>query len=139
MFSTPASQSTVAFRSSSQEDCAHLVLFADMATRRLTSFLWGQMAAPGHSSFEMGRNIIRNDESHFMHFGNWRVAEHHGQIVGALNGYVMPESTSPSVPSMKVVRPLDELKAIAAGYMVFICRGDLSRASRQGFWKITSR
>ena len=41
---TPAS---VAFRSATSEDCADLALLADMATRRLTSFLWGQKAVPG--------------------------------------------------------------------------------------------
>lgn len=62
-----------------------------MATRRLTSFLWGQMATPGQSAFEVGRNVIRNAEGYFTHFANWRVAEHQGQTVGALNGYVIPD------------------------------------------------
>lgn len=114
MLWTPAPQS-IAFRSPTQEDCAHLVLLADMATRRLTSFLWGQMATPGQSAFEIGRNVIRNDESHFTYFRNWRVAEHQGQLVGALNGYVIPEPSSPAAPTPEVVKPLNELKAMAAG------------------------
>lgn len=114
MLSTPAPQS-IAFRSPTPEDCAHLVLLADMATRRLTSFLWGQIASPGQSAFEIGRNVIRNDESHFTHFKNWRVAENQGQFVGALNGYVIPEPSSPAAPTPEVVKPLNELKALAAG------------------------
>ena len=55
MLSTSAPQA-IAFRSSTHEDCAHLALLADMATRRLTSFLWGQTASPGQSAFEIGRN-----------------------------------------------------------------------------------
>ncbi|KAF0227445.1 MAG: hypothetical protein FD175_2788 [Beijerinckiaceae bacterium] len=114
MLPTPASQS-IAFRSPTQEDCAHFVLLADMATRRLTSFLWGQMATPGQSAFEIGRNIIRNDESHFTHFKNWRVAENAGQLVGALNGYVLPKSSGAAAATLEVVKPLNELKTIAAG------------------------
>ncbi|WP_180609137.1 GNAT family N-acetyltransferase [Agrobacterium vitis] len=105
----------ITFRSAAQEDCAHLVLLADMATRRLTSFLWGQMAAPGQSAFEVGRNVIRNAEGHFTHFANWRVAEHQGQIVGALNGYVIPEPSNSTLPAPDVVAPLNELKNMAAG------------------------
>lgn len=106
---------SVAFRAPTQEDCTHLVLLADMATRRLTSFLWGQMASPGQSAFEVGRNIIRNDENHFTHFRNWRVAEHDGQFVGALNGYVIPEPGGPATSAMEVTKPLIELKNMAAG------------------------
>lgn len=105
----------IVLRSATPADCAHLVLFADMATRRLTSFLWGQMAAPGQSVFEIGRNVIRHAEGHFTHFANWRVAEHEGEVVGALNGYVIPEpsDTPPAVP--EVVKPLNELKNMATG------------------------
>ncbi|WP_429925371.1 GNAT family N-acetyltransferase (plasmid) [Agrobacterium vitis] len=106
---------TIAFRSATQEDCAHLVLFADMATRRLTSYLWGQMAAPGQSAFEVGRNVIRNVEGHFTHFANWRVAEHQGHLVGALNGYVIPEPYSSTQPAPDVMGPLNELKNMATG------------------------
>lgn len=108
---TPAS---VVFRSANSEDCADLALLADMATRRLTSFLWGQMAVPGQSSFEVGRNVIRNDASHYMHYENWRVAEHDGKLVGALNGYVIPEPTG-SPPALDVIKPLNALKDVAAG------------------------
>jgi len=108
---TPAS---VLFRIAIPEDCADLALLADMATRRLTSFLWGQTASPGQSSFEVGRNLIRNDTSHYMHHANWRVAEHDGKFVGALNGYVIPEPTG-SPPTLDVIKPLNALKDVAAG------------------------
>ena len=106
---------SIAFRSPTREDCAHLVLLADMATRRLTSFLWGQMASSGQSALEVGRNVIRNDKSHFTYFANWRVAEHQDQLVGALNGYVIPESSASALPAPDVVQPLNELKNMAAG------------------------
>lgn len=105
----------LAFRPATHEDCAHLVLFADMATRRLTSFLWGQVSTPGQSAFEVGRNVIRNAENHFTHFANWRVVEAQGQIVGALNGYIIPEPSNSAPPAPDVVLPLNELKNMAAG------------------------
>lgn len=111
---TPVPPSIV-FRSPTQDDSAHLALLADMATRRLTSFLWGQVASPGQSAFEVGRNVIRNDKGHFIHFKNWRVAEHHGQLVGALNGHVIPEPSGPAAAGLEVVKPLNELKNLAVG------------------------
>ena len=109
-----AAPAPVAFRSATPEDCAHLALLADMATRRLTSFLWGEMAVPGQSSFEVGRNVILNHSSHYMRYENWRVAELQGKLVGALNGYVIPEPTG--LPSaLDVIKPLNALKDVAAG------------------------
>lgn len=103
------------FREPSKEDCAHFVLLADVATRRLTSFLWEQMAAPGQSAFEIGRNIIINNENDFIHFKNWLVLEHQEQLVGALNGYIIQEPSSLAKQSLDVLKPLNELKTIAAG------------------------
>lgn len=134
MSSAPASPS-ISFRPSSQEDCAHLALLADMATRRLTSFLWGQMADAGRSAFEVGRGVIRNDETHFTHFSNWRVAEREGRIAGALNGYVIPAPTSPAAPSAEVVRALNELKAMAAGTWYIAAAAIYPEHQGKGFGK----
>lgn len=133
MTSTPALM-PIKFRSATQEDCAHLVLFADMATRRLTSFLWGNMASPGESACEIGRNVIRNDEGHFTHFTNWRIAEHKGQSVGALNGYIIPKISGPA-PNMEVVKPLNELKALAAGTWYISAAAIYQEFQGKGFGK----
>jgi ribosomal protein S18 acetylase RimI-like enzyme len=107
--------SQAVFRPASENDCAHLALFADMATRRLTSHLWGHPAQPGQSVFEAGRAMIRNDDRHYTHFTNWRVLELAGQIAGAFNGYVIPEPSAAAAPLPAAVRELNELKAMAAG------------------------
>jgi len=73
-----------------------------------------RIGAEAQSAFEVGRNVIRNDESHFPHFKNWRVAEHDGRFVGAGNEYVIPEPSGPTGPGVEVARPLNELKNIAA-------------------------
>lgn len=103
------------FRPAREDDCAHLALLADMATRRLSSHLWGLAAPAGQSAFEVGRSVIRNDTQHFAHFGNWRVADLGGTVVGALNTCILrqPGVESQSVP--EVLRGLNELKMIATG------------------------
>ena len=112
--STPALISSLDFRPATEEDCAHLVLFADMATSRLTSFVWGQSAAPGQSVCEVGRKVIRNDAAHFSHVSNWHVATHRGHIVGGLNSYVLPDDQGPP-PALDAAVPLHALKSKAAG------------------------
>ena len=110
--------SNLTLRPANQQDCVHLVLFADMATRRLTSYVWGLMATPGQSSFEVGRNIIRNDDSHVMGLGNWRVAEVDGKIIGGLNSYVISEPSSSlasTLNTLNTLKPLNELKVMAIG------------------------
>ena len=107
--------SNLTLRPANQQDCVHLVLFADMATRRLTSYVWGLMATPGQSSFEVGRNIIRNDDSHVMRLGNWRVAEEDGKIIGGLNSYVISEPSSSPASTLNTLKPLNELKEMAIG------------------------
>ena len=103
------------FRPARESDCTDLALLADMATRGLTSHLWGLSAQAGQSAFEVGRSIIRNDVEHFTHFSNWRVADLGGTVAGALNTCILPQPGvgSQSVPD--VLRGLNELKIIAAG------------------------
>ncbi|MDF1794782.1 MAG: GNAT family N-acetyltransferase [Thalassobaculaceae bacterium] len=110
----PALSPTIDFRPATQEDCAHLVLFTDMATSRFASYIWGQAAAPGQSAFEAGRSVIRNDASHFTHVSNWHVASRSGAIIGGLNGYVLPETQGPA-PTVEAAVPLYDLKGTAAG------------------------
>ena len=101
-------------QSATYNDGADLAIFADMATRRLASFLWGQLATSGQSALEFGRNAICNNETHYTHFTNWRVVKIRGEMVGAINCYLLPTSTA--APSgHEVAQPLNELKAVAAG------------------------
>lgn len=106
---------TITFRPATPNDCAHLVLLSDMATRRMISFLWGLAADAGQSSLEFGRDIILNDETHFLHHSNWRVAECRGLLVGAVSGYLLPPAADAPAPAVDLVAGLSELKAIAEG------------------------
>ncbi len=114
IFNLQTSMSNIRFRQAQENDSAHLALFADMATRRLSSCVWNLSAQAGQSAFEVGRSIICFDTGHPAYFRNWRVAELNGAVIGALNAYVLPipEGELPSVP--QVLKGPGELKAIAA-------------------------
>ena len=43
------------------------------------------MTVPGQPAFEIGRNIVRNNDGDFTHFNNWLVLEKDCQIVEAFN------------------------------------------------------
>jgi ribosomal protein S18 acetylase RimI-like enzyme len=105
----------VQFRPAGDNECAHLALFADMATRRLASYTWALKAQPGQSAFEVGRSIIRNDPQHFTHFSNWRIADWAGSVIGAINTGVLSPDMVDLQTLPEVLHSPTELKAIAAG------------------------
>ncbi len=96
-------------------DCADLAVRADMATRRMTSYLWGLAAQPGQSAFEVGRRIIHSETGHFSHFRNWRVAGVGRFIAGALCGSIMATPPAIAPPRPEVAEPLNALKLLAVG------------------------
>ncbi len=110
-FTTPCP----ALRAAVEADCADLALLADMATRRLTSHLWGLASQPGQSAFEVGRRIIHSETRHFSHFRNWRVAEVSGSIAGALCGCILSTPHATTATGTEVLDPLNALKTVAAG------------------------
>lgn len=103
------------FRPAVSQDCSDLAVFSDVATRKLSSFLWAEQASEGQSSFEVGRESIRTKNDHFTHYKKWQIAEFDGQTVGGLNGYVLPQQDDMIVTSdmPDILQPLLELKGIA--------------------------
>ncbi len=84
-------------------DCADLAVLADMATRRMTSYLWVLAAKPGQSAFEVGHRIIHSETGHFSHFRNWWVAGVGGFFAGALCSCIMatPPAIAPPGPRLR--------------------------------------
>lgn len=104
------------FRAATQDDSSHLAILADSATRRLVSHMWSGTARIGQSWFEVGRETIRTNNDHFSHYTNWQVAEFDNRVAGGLNGYVLPKQDADiSTDTPEVLRPLNELKAVAGG------------------------
>lgn len=108
---------TINFRAATQDDSSHLAILADSATRRLVSHMWRGTAQVGQSWFEVGRETIRANNDHFSHYTNWRVAEFDSRVAGGLNGYVLPKQVDADIlaDTPEVLRPLNELKAVAGG------------------------
>lgn len=104
----------IQFRQACADDGTHLALFADMATRRLSSYVWNLSALAGQSMFEVGRSVICSDSDHPSYFRNWRVAEQNGEVIGALNAYVLPPPTATLLPTLEPLSGPRELKEIAA-------------------------
>jgi ribosomal protein S18 acetylase RimI-like enzyme len=105
---------TTHLRSALPQDCADLAVISDMATRRLSSFVWGGAALTGQSSFEVGREAIRSNAAHFAHHPNWQVADC-GGFAGAINGYVIPDDAPGPSQGPAFLLPLNQLKAVARG------------------------
>jgi ribosomal protein S18 acetylase RimI-like enzyme len=102
-------------RTALARDCADLAVISDMATRRLSSFIWGGAASTGQSDFEIGREAIRSNVAHFAHYRNWQVADCGGGVAGAINGYVIPDDLPDSSQVRAFLKPLAQLKAVARG------------------------
>lgn len=102
-------------RAAELRDCADLAVISDMATRRLSSFIWGGAALTGQSSFELGRAAIRSNAAHFAHYPNWQVAQCRGGVAGAINGYVIADEASDPAQGPAFLQPLAQLKEMARG------------------------
>lgn len=104
-------------RNATRDDSSSLAILADMATRRLVSFLWAQSASCGQSPFEIGRSYIRDNKNSLLHHSHWQIAEKSGRVLGGLNGYILNESAIaiPPTTAAAIVKPLNELKALALG------------------------
>lgn len=125
--------SPVEFRNAVRADGASLALLADAATRRLVSWLWDQTTVAGQPSFEVGRQIICDDETSLNHLQHWRVATRDGHLVGGLNSYVLPPAALPKDPDVaKVILPTVELKEVAKGTWYVTVASVFSEARGQG-------
>lgn len=104
-------------RNARPADSTSLAILADIATRRLTSYLWGSNAAAGQSPFEVGRQIIRTNRDSALHHKHWHVAEEHGAVLAAMNGYILSDVTfgHPLPKTADVLSPLNTLKRAASG------------------------
>lgn len=105
------------FRMGQPEDSADLALLFDAASRRICAWLWGTLAAPGQSWFEVGRSRIRDLADAKSHHSRWHVAEVQGQTIGALFGFSVPEQVDPIDPDELAapLRPIIDLEAVAKG------------------------
>jgi ribosomal protein S18 acetylase RimI-like enzyme len=96
------------------EDADVLAELVNHAGEGLPLYLWGRMAAPGETAWDVGRRRARRDEGAF----SWRnalVADEGDGPLGCLIGYPIPDDPPPpgDVPAMFL--PLDALEREAPG------------------------
>lgn len=94
-------------------DAPILAELVNYAGEGLPLYLWGKMAGPGESAWEVGRRRAAREEGSFS-YRNATVIEHAGACAGALIGYAIadaPEPIGADMPAMFV--PLQELENLA--------------------------
>ncbi len=104
------------FRCATPDDAYALAELVDLAGEGLPSYLWGWMAEPGESAWDVGRRRARREEGGFS-YRNAIVAEEGDRVVACLIGYSLPDEPEPidyeQMPAMFV--PLQELENLAPG------------------------
>lgn len=107
----------VTFRAGRPEDSSDLALLFDAASRRICSWYWSTLAAPGQSWFEVGRGRVLNQTDKAGHHSKWHVAEAEGRIIGALFGFSVPDPyDQPDLNEVGApLRALVELEIVAKG------------------------
>lgn len=102
-------------RPASKSDAPHMCTFIDMAGNGLAGALWLDLAATGQSILEIGRSRAIRDSGDFS-WRNTHILEIDGEPAGMM-GFRVPDPYHPPEVSAlhRVVRPLVELEALAAG------------------------
>lgn len=101
------------FRPARPGDAEVLAELVNFAGEDMPLYLWGKLAGPGQSPWEVGRERAAREEGNFS-YRNATIIEADGEPAGCLIGYEIPddpEPISPDMPAMFV--PLQELENLA--------------------------
>ena len=105
----------VVLRPGLRADARLLAELVNHAGEGLPLFLWGRMAEPGETAWDVGRRRAARDEGSFT-FRNATMAEADGQPCGCVIGYPLPDTPEPIPADMPgMFRPLQELENLAPG------------------------
>ncbi len=102
------------FRQAAKEDATALAELINFAGEGMPLYLWGPMAEPGESAWDVGRRRAQRDESSFS-YRNGVVAEYDGKIAGNLVGYALAKEPQPIDydEMLAMFVPLQELENLA--------------------------
>ena len=103
-------------RAATPDDAPALAELINLAGDGLPLYLWGRMAEPGETAWQVGCRRARRDEGGF----SWRnatVVEREGAVVACLIGYPLPEDPGPTDPAQlpPMFVPMEELERLAPG------------------------
>jgi hypothetical protein len=79
------------FRYATAQDATALAQLVNCAGEGLPLYLWGNMAEPGESAWEVGRRRAQREAGSFS-YRNAVVVEADGRVVAALVGYPLPDA-----------------------------------------------
>jgi ribosomal protein S18 acetylase RimI-like enzyme len=103
------------FRPAASEDAAVLAELVNEAGEGMPLYLWGKLAQPGESAWDVGARRAAREQGAFS-YRNATMVEHEGRAVGCLIGYEIPDVPKPVDPNMPAMfRPLQELENLAPG------------------------
>lgn len=105
----------IRFRNGTFEDAEALTRLINYAGDGLPLYLWGNMAEPGESAWDVGLRRARREEGSFS-YKNAVIADIDGRAAACLIGYTIPDEPKPigdDLPPMFV--PLQELENLAPG------------------------
>lgn len=105
------------FRRATEADCSDLAILFDIASRGIVSWIWSDLAAPGQTSIEVGRDRIRALTEVRSHHANWHVACVGSRTIGGFFGLRLaaaPETVDWTEVS-DILRPLEEMEHLAQG------------------------
>ena len=107
---------TPPFRRATPADAAAMAEFVNMAGEGLPLYLWGKMAEPGESPWDVGRRRAQRESGGFS-YRNAIMLDEGQKSVGCLIGYPLPEKPEPidyaTMPAMFV--GMQELENLAPG------------------------
>ena len=108
-------QNNRSFRPATIDDADVLAELVNYAGEGMPLYLWGELAEPGQSAWDVGRHRAAREDRSFS-YRNATIIEHDGQCAGCLIGYEIPDNPGPipdDMPTMFV--PLQELENLAPG------------------------
>jgi len=103
------------FRGATIDDAPVLAELVNQAGDGMPLYLWGRMAQPGETAWDVGRRRAARAEGSFS-YRNATIIERDGQCAGCLIGYEIPDHPEPIADDLPAMfRPLQELENLAPG------------------------
>jgi ribosomal protein S18 acetylase RimI-like enzyme len=103
-------------RPATPADAAALAELVNMAGEGMPLYLWAKMGDPGEDPWAVGRKRAMREMGSFS-YRNATILEVHGNVVGCVTGYKLPDAPEPvdyeKMPAMFV--PFQELERLACG------------------------
>jgi ribosomal protein S18 acetylase RimI-like enzyme len=101
------------FRPATKADAAVLAELVNHAGEGMPLYLWGKLAAPGETAWDVGRARAAREQGSFS-YRNATIIEHRSEAAGCLIGYAIADAPLPLAPDTPAMfRPLQELENLA--------------------------